>query len=611
MQANHQRFSSAFPTLWPIKKNHRGAADATGRGSERLGVASAVAAVLWLLATSAAWAQVGGKDSMAIVGAKAFPVEFLQAKIAGLPMDSAVANLRQFYFQEGFLDADVRLEGSRVWIQEGRGYRFGKVSERLLAPDTLLTITTLDSLVLQDRPYRSSLLEELLRQRLAQFAESGYPLATARVQPTADTGNATIDLEVQVSIGDRVTISRVDVEGSRDATALVRAAARVKPDEPFTPATAQAIRQRLTRLNIFSEVAEPQLFRYDSAGAGSRYGLLLHVTPGSANSFDGIIGYQPAVTAGESGAFTGYLSVVLRDLFGAGRRVSAQVQFPGKGAQDLSLGYSELYLFRLPLNFQCDYRQNQEATTPVLTSYLQRFLTANVSYEFADAWRLQVGGDYEATIPTRDSTGDCSRQLLNSSLLGSTVAIVFDNRSNPYSPRSGVRYSTSYQFAGRTINGPLPCVDSTIEAGTARQKIDVDLEAYWPISRTIVVALGLHGGQVDGGVVDESDLYFVGGQSTVRGYYERQFRAAQRAWGGMEFRLLLSELSYVALFLDGGWYQRPATRTGGLAASDWLAGYGVAGQIETPLGLARIGFALSRDDTPETGKVFVGLVNQF
>ena len=73
----------------------------------------------------------------------------------------------------------------------------------------------------------------------------------------------------------------------------------------------------------------------------------------------------------------------------------------------------------------------------------------------------------------------------------------------------------------------------------------------------------------------------------------------------------MSEQSYGALFLDGGWYERPATRTGGVAASDWLAGYGVAGQIETPLGLARIGFALSRDDTPETGKVFVGLVNQF
>lgn len=558
---------------------------------------------------SVAWAQ--GGNRLVIVGAAAYSEEFLQGKIAGMPIDSAIANLRQFYFQEGFLDADIRQEGNTVFIHEGKSYRFGKVKEQVTSPDSLLLISNSDSLVLQGQRYRAVILEELLRQRLAQFADQGYPLASALLQPTVDTATATIDLEVEVNTKDRVSISRVDVIGSNDAVTLIRAAARLKPDEPFTPTTSQAVRERLIRLNIFSEVAEPQLFRYDSNATGNRYGLLLRVSPGNANSFDGILGYQPGITAGQSGAFTGYLSVVLRDLFGAGRRLSARVQFPGKGAQEVEVGYSEQYILGLPFNLQFDYRQNQEPSTSVLTSYLQRFLSLNLSYEFADAWRIHVSGDYEATIPTPDSTGDCFRQLLNTNLLGSTVGIEFDNRANPYNPRSGVRYSTSYQFAGKTINGPFACVDSTVPTNPARQKIDLDFESYWSITRAIVVAAGLHGGQINGGVIDESELYVIGGQSTVRGYYERQFRAARRVWGGVEFRLLLSNLSYVSLFVDGGWYERPATRTGSLATSNWLVGYGVAGQIETPLGLARIGFALSRDDTPETGKVFVGLVNQF
>jgi hypothetical protein len=33
--------------------------------------------------------------------------------------------------------------------------------------------------------------------------------------------------------------------------------------------------------------------------------------------------------------------------------------------------------------------------------------------------------------------------------------------------------------------------------------------------------------------------------------------------------------------------------------------------LETPLGLVRLSFALGREDTFETGKVFIGLVNQF
>ncbi|MCE7932961.1 MAG: hypothetical protein DYG96_00030 [Chlorobi bacterium CHB2] len=577
--------------------------------------------LLLLLLLPVAGARGQGGDSLVIVGATSYPAEQLRGKLATTTNpDSAATELRQFYFQEGFLDADVRREGTTLVVQEGEAYRFGMVTE-LAFPDSLgralAAIPPLDSLVLRGQRYRSVLLEEFLRGRLAEFAEQGYPLAVAELHPTVQSGTATINLQLQVRTGDQVRISKIDVVGcSADAAALVRAAARVQPDQPFTPAAAQSVRERLTRLRLFSEVAEPQLFRYDSgygssSGAGNRYGLLVRVAPGNANSFDGIIGYQPGSAPGESGAFTGYLSVTLRDLFGAGRRLTARAQFPGKGAQELAVGYSELYIFRLPLNFQFEYRQTQEAATASLTSYVQRFFTADLSYEFADAWRFRVGGDYEATIPTPDSTGDCFRQLLNSTLLGSTVGIEFDNRSNPYSPRSGVRYSSSYQFAGRSIASSLACADSTLGTDAARQKIEIDLEAYWPITRTIVAAAGLHGGQVTGGMVDESDLYFMGGQSTVRGYYERQFRAAQRAWGGVELRLLLSELSYVGAFVDGGWYQRPATRTGGVAASDWLAGYGVAGQIETPLGLARIGFALSRDDTPETGKVFVGLVNQF
>ena len=120
-------------------------------------------ALLLLASASAALAQT--RDSVVILAGATFPAALLQEKIEGLPIDSAVAKLRQFYFQEGFLDAEIQREGNRVQIQEGKAYRFGKVKERLIAPDSLPAISTLDSLVLQGQRYRSTTLEELLRQR--------------------------------------------------------------------------------------------------------------------------------------------------------------------------------------------------------------------------------------------------------------------------------------------------------------------------------------------------------------------------------------------------------------------------------------------------------------
>ena len=116
-------------------------------------------ALLLLASASAALAQT--RDSVVILAGATFPAALLQEKIAGLPIDSAVAKLRQFYFQEGFLDAEIQREGNRVQIQEGKAYRFGKVKERLIAPDSLPAISTLDSLVLQGQRYRSTTMEEL------------------------------------------------------------------------------------------------------------------------------------------------------------------------------------------------------------------------------------------------------------------------------------------------------------------------------------------------------------------------------------------------------------------------------------------------------------------
>jgi outer membrane protein assembly factor BamA len=221
-----------------------------------------------------------------------------------------------------------------------------------------------------------------------------------------------------------------------------------------------------------------------------------------------------------------------------------------------------------------------------------------------------VGGSLEATLPVVDSTGDCFRQVLNSSTLSSTVGIVYDGRSNPLNPITGVRYSTTYSYGNKELRGPVACLDSATPTSDGRQRIELDLETYLPLFGSVVLADGLHFGQVSGNLLDENDLFYFGGQSTVRGLRENLIRASRRFWGTVETRLLLAENSYAAAFFDGGFYAVPELR--GIAASEaWTYGYGVGAQIETPLGLARISFALGKGDSFDTGKVFIGLINQF
>jgi outer membrane protein insertion porin family len=266
----------------------------------------------------------------------------------------------------------------------------------------------------------------------------------------------------------------------------------------------------------------------------------------------------------------------------------------------------------VPLDVELGFRQRQEIASIALPSYVQRALSADASYGFLDAWSVRAGLAYEETLPELDTLRACENQLLNSSTLQSTLGILFDTRNSTINPTSGASFATSVTVGSKSVRNAIECFDTLVAGSEFRQRINVDLDAYMSLGGPFVVAAGVHGGEIRGNLLEESDLYRIGGQSTVRGYREDEFRASRRAWASVEARVLLSRTSYAGLFVDGGYAMRPPDPFRGTPQAEyWLLGYGVAAQIETPLGLIRFSYALGRDDTFETGKVFVGLVNRF
>jgi outer membrane protein insertion porin family len=242
---------------------------------------------------------------------------------------------------------------------------------------------------------------------------------------------------------------------------------------------------------------------------------------------------------------------------------------------------------------------------------VQRFVSGDFYYGLTDAFSVRLGGAFESTIPQSDTSQPCYRQLLSSSTVEATFGVGYDTRSNAYNPVSGVRYGTTYSVGSKSVRGPTPC-DSGVPASDTRQRLEFDLDSYLPALRLFVVAAGIHYGEVRGALLDESDLFRFGGQTTVRGYQENLIRASRRAWGTLELRLLLSSSSYAAIFFDAGYYKRQTDALHNIAEiDDWIYGYGAGVQIETPLGLARISYALGKPDNFATGKIFIGLVNQF
>jgi outer membrane protein insertion porin family len=545
-----------------------------------------------------------------ITGASFFTVDEIRRMATGRIADSTRAGIQGAYVSAGFLNADVSVDSlGNITISEGSRYTIRQVT---VVPDTiipLLTTTTFRQESLQGEYFTAAAVDNYLQEIVEQLNDRGYPLAVARLNGiTIDDSAHAVDLQIEADRRERVVISEIDTRGNIETSrSLITAAAAIEPDQPFTDELAEQVRTRLRRLNVFTDVAEPQLYRTDSG----TYGLLITVTEGNSNTFDGIIGYQPAEGSEGKGMITGLVNVILRNIAGTGRRFQVRGNWPTKTTRELEARYGEPFVFGLPLDIELGYRLRQEETTEFLLSYVQHYLSGDLYYGLTDEVSIRLGLALEQTLPEADSLQPCSKQLLDTRVFESTLGVAYDTRSDRVNPVSGVRFGATYTIGSRDIRGPAPCDTGLIRSST-RQRNEVDMEGYLPISGPFVLASGLHGGDIRGDVLQEADLFTFGGQSTVRGYRENLIRASRRVWGTIEARFILARTSFVAAFFDGGYYMRPADPLRNVLEEEQLIyGYGVGAQIETPLGLVRLSFSLGKDDTFETGKVYIGLVNQF
>ena len=451
-------------------------------------------------------------------------------------------------------------------------------------------------------PLDQSQLEQDIESVINRYEKAGYPLVSCRIADLAHREGTSVDtMDVRLSIdeGKRVTIDEIRVRGNKetDPSVVVRET-RLNAGELYNPSKVQAIRQRLVRLNIFSSVEEPQLFLH-----GDRGGLLISVREGSTNTFDGVLGYLPQSSDGRGGYFTGLVSVAMRNLFGTGRKLSVRWQREDRFSQELGFQYVEPWVASLPVNIGAGFSQRQQDSAYVRRNF-------NLNSELMLSEELSVGAvvEEESVIPSADSTAVRASRSSTRSIGGT---LLYDTRDDIYSPTGGARYHLDYHYGRKKIEA-TPGITGFGPSNVAVQRLGFDFEVYLPAFARQVVALGAHGRDVQGGRIEESELFRFGGTNSLRGYRENQFLASRVVWLNNEYRFLLGRRTYFFGFIDAGYYLRPADDLHNLAKVEALKyGYGIGIRLDTSLGNLGLSFALGQGDTFSTTKVHFGLLNEF
>lgn len=157
-----------------------------------------------------------------------------------------------------------------------------------------------------------------------------------------------------------------------------------------------------------------------------------------------------------------------------------------------------------------------------------------------------------------------------------TLEHVTDTRDNIYNPTTGGRISLSGEVAG--LGGDFDF-----------QKVTIEDQRYHKVGHAQVLALRTQYG-IGHGHISEFNQYKVGGQSSLRGYREDQFRGNRMALATLEYRFPIVSKVQGALFTDwgGAWDD-------GVTPKDIKGSVGVGLALNTPLGPLRLDYGRGRD----------------
>jgi len=493
----------------------------------------------------------------------------------------------------------------RINIEEGKLTFINKISVNNPVKDSLIINNILSQL--EKEKFVKSNIESVFSEIIDHYENIGFPFAVIKIESVefitdSTSENHFVNLYVSVDAGTKSNIDRIEIAGNtKTKDCVIIRALQISLGENYSQNIVDVIPEKLNRLRFFEPVEQPEFF-FDSKNKGV---LKITVKEKETNFFDGIAGYVPAANDKEKGYLTGFINVNMRNLFGTGRTAYFRWQQENRFSQELELRYLEPWLFGFPFNLEGRLFQRKQDST-----YVQRNFEGRLEFLATSEISASVLISTQSTIPSEQNENIFT--VYNSSAFTSGVNLRIDSRDDYYSPTEGIFFNNTYSYSSKKINGPANFIASGTNTNITLQRLEFDFQFFNQFFNRQVAMLGIHGRELRGDDVEVSDLYFLGGTNSLRGYREKQFQGNRVLWSNLEYRLLLTRRSFAFLFFDTGYFLRNEDKLRNIpGSSSFKVGYGFGLNIETGLGVLSVSFALAKGDSFGEGKIHFGIINEF
>ena len=420
----------------------------------------------------------------------------------------------------------------------------------------------------------SRVLQQNVQAIQEKYRADGYILAKITDLNIAQDGTLTIKISEGVLEGYKVKGNKKTKEH------VILREMRQKTGEPFNANMARRSMQRVYNLGFFEDVN----VKMNPGVEPNAVIMEIDVKEKRTGSFGIGAGYS------SSDGMVGMVSVSDTNFRGMGDTISITYEMSGDDTD--ARGYT--FMYRRPW-------LDKKETAGTLRVY-------NRTYEYDDYdadghhkesfMRKYSGGEFTLSRPMSEystnfltlrnrkdkyvkhtESGNAGNRSGNTSWLkdnfGTTRSITFehvtDTRDNIYEPTMGSRASLSAEIAG--FGGDF-----------SYQKYMLGDTHYFKAGRSqVFLVRGQYG--ISRGSISEYSQFRVGGQDTVRGYREDQFRGTRMALASVEYRFPIVSKVTGAVFADygGAWMS-------GFMPEDMHASIGVGLGLNTPIGPLRLDY---------------------
>lgn len=539
-----------------------------------------------------------------------------------LAVQRAEQTIQKYYVENGYLYSRIdsfqvglsvppdSAQGFQLtfFITEGRQYRVGIIDirgETIFAESELTSgLSTITGRILNE-----AVLKADINSMLGLYQQHGYPLAKINIDEitphnAVDPHEGLLGIHLRVEEGPRAKIEKVIIIGneSTNANVITRELA-LTLGAYYNSDVLTTARARVERLGFFESVSEPELY----LSGDSTVAIVLRVKEASTSTVDGVLGYNPPQNGTQSGYLSGLVDLNLRNISGTGRNASLHYDRTTVQTQTLEIHYLEPWLFGYPVNFAAGFSQRQQDTT-----YTETSATGDLTLVVTPDLSLIGNLSLDRVIPSDQPNMPFS--VYDSRILSSGLTVKVDTRDNSIAPQSGVLGLLGASYGTKAIYGPAQFIDSTTPSSIGLSTISLDLSGYHTLfSSRIVGAVGLHARSVkaEGGLLDASDMFRIGGLYSIRGYREEELLASRYAYANIEVRFAISHYSFFDIFFDGGYLAKDATQSAPAEQPQYPMGYGIGAQVESPLGILIVSIGLPTGQSADQAKFSFGLAKQF